>query len=146
MISVTNSNGARVSLLVTTEKNLVAEISNGESTTKITSKDVDITLPSTAVITWTAASGKIELRIRDAPGKSFTGSSNLAAPSSPLIWMELGKALDKNHVFASESERFNGRIAEIILYASVPSNDQLQMLEGRVLREPYIQGNALPKK
>jgi len=145
--SVSADGNLCVTLRVSSEKNLLVQLSNGTSEVKITSRDINASLPTTLLVTWDSASGKAELRAKDASGKTFTGGAELKAPSMPLSWITIGKAQDPSKGAIPPEEQFNGWLAEFLLYASVPTNDQLQLLEGRVLREYYIQSsNALPKK
>ncbi len=135
-----------VTLRVSTEKNLSVQLCNGTSEAKITSRDVNASLPITVVVTWDNASGKAELRAKDAAGKTFIGGTELKAPSAPLSWITIGKAQDPSKGPVPPNEQFNGWLAEFLLYASVPTTNQLQLLEGSALREYYIQNITPPKK
>jgi hypothetical protein len=136
-----------VTLRVSSEKNLLVQLSNGTSEVQITSRDINASLPITLLVTWDGASGKAELRAKDAAGKTFTGSTVLQAPGRPLNQITIGQAQIQHKGSVPPDEPFNGWLAEFLLYASVPSNDQLQLLEGRVLKEHYIQSsNTAPKK
>lgn len=54
--------------------------------------------------------------------------------------LQLGKVMNPNQSPAPAAEQFTGYLGEVILYSSVLKNDQIQLLEAKVLREHYIQG------
>jgi serine/threonine protein kinase len=135
-----------VTLRVDADKNLLAQFKDGSKEVSITSKNLDATLPCTVVITWDAATGKAELRGKDAPGKSFIGSTQLNAPKVPLGWLQIGKSSEANKPVAQPQDCFTGWLAEFLVYSSVLSNDQIQLLEGRVLRDYYIPWKPPAKK
>jgi hypothetical protein len=144
--SVSAEGNLCVTLRVSTEKNLSLQFCNGTSEAKITSRDVNASLPIIVIVTWDSASGKAVLRAKDAAGKTFNGGTELKAPSAPLSWITLGKAQDPSKGPVPPNEQFNGWLAEFLLYASVPTTNQLQLLEGSALREYYIQNITPPKK
>ena len=135
MITFPHDQWNSATLRVSTEKNLSLQLCNGTSEAKITSRDVNASLPIIVIVTWDSASGKAALRAKDAAGKTFIGESQLKAPASPLSWITIGKAKEPSQGAVSRNEQFNGWLAEFLLYASVPTLDQLQLLEGRILRE-----------
>ncbi len=146
ILTLSGEGNASVSLKVTADKKLIAEIYNGSSNVSITSKDINPTAPCSAMITWDEATGNVELRAKDAPGKTFKNSTKLNAPTSPLYRLQLGKVQNNDKSLAPPAEQFTGWLAEVVMYSAVPTNDQLQLLLGRVLHEFYIQGKPPPAK
>lgn len=144
--SVSAEGNLCATLRVSTEKNLSLQLCNGTSEAKITSRDVNASLPIIVIVTWDSASGKAALRAKDAAGKTFNGGTELKAPNAPLSWITIGKAQDPSKGPVPPNEQFNGWLAEFLLYASVPTTNQLQLLEGSALREYYIQNITPPKK
>jgi hypothetical protein len=146
VLTLSGEGNASVSLKVTADKKLIAEIHNGNSNVSITSKEIDPTTPCTAMVTWDKATGKVELRAKDAPGKTFKNGVQLNAPTSPLYRLQLGKVQNDDKSLAPPAEQFTGWLAEVVMYSAVPTNDQLPLLLGRVLHEFYIQGKPPPAK
>ncbi len=146
VLTLSGEGKASISLKVTADKKLIAEIHNGSSNISITSKDIDPTTPCTAMVTWDEATGKVELRAKDAPGKTFKNGVQLNAPTSPLYRLQMGKVQNNDKSPAPPAEQFTGWLAEVVMYSAVPTNDQLQLLLGRVLHEFYIQGKPPPAK
>ena len=137
-----------VSLRIDKDRRMIAEFRNGPSLGTITSRDVNPTLPCTAVFTWDKATGATEFRVKDAPGKVFQVKGKTRPPTKPLTRLQLGKVVDANHSDAPSSEQFSGYLAEVIVYASQLKLDQVQLVESQILRDHYMQGPppAAPKK
>ncbi|MEN3941247.1 protein kinase [Prosthecobacter sp. SYSU 5D2] len=140
LLTLTSEDGATVFLRLDKTKKLIAEFKNGTSQISITSRSVDPTLPCTAVITWQASTGTVELRARDAPGRTFASKAKARPPTSPLTRLQLGKVVTDDKENAPTAEQFSGFIAEVVLYSSLIKVDQIQLLETKVLRDHYIQG------
>lgn len=140
ILTLSGDNDASVILRIDKDKRLIAEFRNGSSTGSITSRDINPTLPCTAVLTWDKASGVTELRIKDAPGKTFQVKGKTRPPTTALSRLQLGKVVDNNQNNAPAAEQFSGFLGELVLYASQLKLDQIQLLESKILRDYYIQG------
>jgi len=126
LLTLQNDSGASLSLTVDAKKNIVASVRSPGGNPTLTSKDVDATLPCIASIRWNAATGEVQLRSRDANGKSFVSSGGKAtAPSSPLTTLQVGR------VTASKQDQFIGHLAELIVYSICLKPDQAQLIDGR---------------
>ena len=142
VFTLENDQGASVSLRIDEKKNLVAEVKNGGSGPSLTSNSVNGTLASLAFITWNASTGAVELRARDADGKTFTSSGGKAtAPETPLHNLEIGRVKDNKGANAGSQDQFSGYLAEFFVYSTALKPDQLQLIEGR-LRDHYLQAPA----
>lgn len=140
VLTLSGDEGTAVLLRVDKDKRLIAEFRNGDAKGYLTSKDVDPTLPCTVVIAWNAKTGATELRAKDAPGKTYRGTGKTKAPTTPMMRMQLGKVVGSNQENAPSSDQFSGYVAEVVLYASLLTVDQIQLLESKTLRDYYIQG------
>ncbi|TDU69253.1 serine/threonine protein kinase [Prosthecobacter fusiformis] len=139
LLTLTGDGGAAVILKLDKTKKLVAEFRSGGSTVSITSRDVDCTLPCTAILTW-SSDGIAELRARDAPGKLYRATAKIKAPTAPLSKLQFGKVVGSKQDNAPTYEQFSGFLAEAIMYSSLIKVDQVQLLETKTLRDYYIQG------
>lgn len=137
-----SADGSSVSLTVTKEKHLVAEFrNNAGAKSTITSKDMDATLPSSAILTWQADSGTTFMRARDGSGRGFSATgSSVGAPSQPLNRLQLGRVNDADGKTVGSADQFAGWLAEVEIYSSVLRQDQLQLLEGPNLKDYYFNG------
>lgn len=122
------------------DKRVITEFRNGPSVGTVTSRDVDPTLPCVAVITWDKGTGATEVRLKDAPGKTFEIKGKTRPPVTALTRLQLGRVVDNNQNDAPTAEQYSGFLAEMILYASALKLDQIQLLESKILRDHYIQG------
>ncbi len=139
VFTLENDEGASVSLRIDEKKNLIAEVKNGGSGPSLTSNSVNGTLACLALITWNASTGVVELRVRDAEGKTFTSSGGKAtAPETPLHNLEIGRVKDNKGANAGSQDQFSGYLAEFFVYSTALKPDQLQLIDGR-LREHYFQ-------
>ncbi len=137
LLSLSNDQ-ASVAVRIDQQKNLTAEFKQGSTSAKITTKDVNATVAGILTVSWNA-NGSLELRARDADGKSFAGQAKLAAPSAPLKSLTIGRVNESDgKTLVSSGEQFQGWLAELIVYASALKVDQAQLLEGR-LKEYYLQ-------
>ncbi|MDZ4286458.1 MAG: protein kinase [Prosthecobacter sp.] len=135
-----------VSFSVDAQKNLTVEFKNGASAGKILSKDVDLTQPSIAIVTWQASSGNTELRVRDALGKAFLGPGpKVIAPAEPLVHVQMGLVQNAEGQPAPAAEQFSGYAAEMVVHSSLLKTDQVQLMD-KGLRDYYFQvPTAAPK-
>lgn len=139
-----NDDGTTVSLLVDEKKNLVTEVKNAGGSPSLTSKDVNGTLACLAFVSWNASTGLVELRARDADGKTFTSSGGKStAPSQPLNWLLIGRGQDSSGGSVSPQDQFSGYLAELFVYSIILKPDQTQLIDGRV-RDWYFQPAAPP--
>lgn len=133
LVTLSNKDGSSVSLRVDDKKNIVAEIRNGKDSPNLVSNAVNGSLPCTAFLTWHAGTGAVELRVRDADGRTFTSKDGKAsAPSKALDKLQIGRTN------GGAPDQFSGFFAELIAYATVLKNDQLQLMDGR-LKDHYFQ-------
>ncbi len=139
ILTLSGENGS-VILRVDKSKKLIVDFRSGNLNHSLTSRDVDPTLPCTAVITWKADTGATELRARDAPGALFRAAGKTKAPTAPLTRLQLGKVVGANEENAPASEQFSGYLGQVVLYSSLIKIDQIQLLETKALRDYYIQG------
>ncbi|MBN8417978.1 MAG: protein kinase [Verrucomicrobia bacterium] len=134
-----NDDGTTVSLRVDEKKNLVAEVKHPGGSPTLTSKDVNGTLACMAVISWNASTGVVELRARDADGRTFISSGGKStAPSTPLNWLLIGRGQDSSGGSVGSQDQFSGYLAEVIVYSVALKSDQIQLIEGRG-RDYYFQ-------
>lgn len=135
-----NEKGARVSLLVVKDKNIVAEFDNGVGgKSSIVSKDVDGSKPSLVIITWDAATGDIILRVRDGSGKAFMAKGDsLPKPLAPLNRLMLGRIKDFNGKDVGSADQFAGWISEIQLASGILGNDKHPLWENSQLKDFYL--------
>ncbi len=139
-----NDDGTTVSLLVDEKKNLVAEVKNAGGSPTLTSKDVNGTLACLAFISWNASTGDVELRARDANGKTFTSSGGKStAPVKPLNWLLIGRGQDSSGGSVSPQDQFSGYLAEFFVYSIILKSDQTQLIDGRV-RDWYFSTPPTP--
>lgn len=135
-----NDKGARVSVLVSKEKTIVAEFDNGAGgKSSLASKDVDGSKPSLVIITWDAASGGIIFRARDGSGKAFMANGdNLPKPTAPLNRLQLGKVKDFNGKDVGYADQFAGWISEVQLASGILNNDKHPLWENSQLKDFYL--------
>ena len=133
LLTYSNDDGASVSLRVDQQKNVIAEVRNGGDQPNLTSTKVNGSIPCTAIVTWNAGTGDVELRVRDADGRTFTSAGGKAsAPSKPFNKLQIGRAT------GSPPDHFSGFVAEVMAYATALKPDQIQLIDGR-LKETYFQ-------
>ena len=139
VFSLGNDDGTTVSLLVDEKKNLVAEVQNEGGNPRLVSKDVNGTLACLAFISWNAKTGAVELRARDADGKSFTSAGGKStAPKKPLNKLLIGRAFDSTGTSVVPQDQFSGYLAEFFVYSITLQPNQIQLIDGR-LRDYYFQ-------
>ena len=144
ILELKNEKGAHVVIRVDDQKNLVAEVKSESSSSKIISRDVNGAAPCVWTVIWNA-NGTVELRAKDADGRSFSGTSKVDAPGGPLFQVCIGRAVAPDgKTTALGPEQFNGFFAELLVYASALKLDQTQLLEGR-LRDYYILSKVAPR-
>lgn len=143
-LTLFSGDGSSVKLVVNKDKNLVAEFQNASGAkSSITSKDVDGTKPVAALLTWSADSGEVALRVRDGSDKAFNGKgTTLPVPSKALSQLQIGKVSGASAPGGDSADLFAGWMAEICLYASVLRQDQMQLIEGPNLKSYYF--NSIP--
>ncbi len=142
VFTLSNEDGTTVSLRVDEKKNLVAEVKHEGGSPTLTSKDVNGTLACIAFITWNTNSGAVELRVRDADGKSFTSSGGKSpAPYKPLDSLLIGRDKDSTGGNVSSQDQFVGYLAEFFVYSIILKPDQIQLVDGRV-RDYYFMPTA----
>lgn len=145
IITLSNDQNTHVLVRVDDKKNLVAEFQQGASGTKIVTRDVNASTPCVWSVVWKPG-GSIEFRAKDADGRTFAGKAAADAPKSALIRGKIGQMLTPDgKSSAPPAEQFNGYLAELLVYASALTLDQVQLAESR-LREYYIQAGASPVK
>lgn len=133
LLTFSNDDGSSVSLRVDDKKNVVAEMRNGADKPNLVSSGVSGGLPCTVILSWHAGTGAVELRVRDADGRTFASKDGKAsAPSKPFNKLQIGRAN------GGAPDQFSGFVAELIAYAAVLKNDQLQLIDGR-LKDHYFQ-------
>lgn len=140
LLTYSNDDGASVSLRMDGNKNIIAEIRNGDSKPNLASTKVNGAIPCTAILTWNASNGALELRARDADGRTSTTSANATAPSKPLNKLQIGR------VTQNISDQFSGYVAEVMAYASALKPDQVQLLDGRLKETYFLAGPPPPLK
>lgn len=128
-----------VSLKVDRNKKLIAEFRNGTSSIGITSRDVDPTMPCTAILTWQALTSAVELTAQDASGKTFNAKAKVRSPNIPLKRLQLGKVVGTDRKDVPAAEQFSGLLSEFVLYSSFLKPAEIQQLESKFLRDHYIQ-------
>ncbi|MFN0080726.1 MAG: protein kinase domain-containing protein [Prosthecobacter sp.] len=142
LFTLGNNEGSSVSLRIDDKKNLVAEVKNSGSGPSLTSSSVNGTLPCLAFITWNATTGAVELRARDADGKTFTSSGGKAtAPNTPLDKLEIGRVKDSKGANVGPQDQFSGYLAEFFVYSAALKPDQWQLIDSR-LRDYYFQNSG----
>lgn len=141
ILTLTSDGADALSLRVDAQKRVIVDYKNSNSSGTLASNSVDPTLPCVAVVTWQASTGKVELRVIDAPGKSYreTGSP-VAAPDVPMSRLQIGRAQDAAQQSAGPSDQYTGYLGDVILYSSMLKNDQVQSLMASALRDFYLQG------
>ena len=139
VFSLGNEDGTTVSLIVDEKKNLVAEVTHEGGNPRLVSKDVNGTLPCLAFISWNANTGAVELRARDADGKSFISAGGKStAPKKPLNKLLIGRAFDSTGTSVVPQDQFSGYLAEFFVYSITLKPDQIQLIDGR-MRDYYFQ-------
>ncbi|WP_395741471.1 protein kinase domain-containing protein [Prosthecobacter sp.] len=142
VFTMANEDGTLLSLLVDDKKNLVLEVKHEGGSPTLTSKDVKGTLPCLAFITWNTNSGAVELRAKDAEGKSFTSSGGRStAPYKPLNHLLIGRDRESSGANVGVQDQFNGFLAELFVYSVILKPDQAQLVDKNV-REYYFQPSA----
>lgn len=127
-----DDDAASVSLSVDEKKNVVAEVKTSSGSAKLVSTAVEGTMANLALISWNSKNDSLELRVKDAAGRSYTSSGGKAtAPGKPLTNLTIGQ------VEGSQSEKFSGYLAEFFVYSIALKADQLQLIDGRV-RDYYF--------
>lgn len=145
ILTISNDQNASVVIGVDEKKNFVAEIKQGSTSGKITSKDVDGTTACMWSLVWNV-NGSVDFRAKDAGGRSFAGTAKVASPKAPLIRCSIGRVSGADGKgTAPSSEQFTGFLAELLVYASALKLDQVQLAESR-MRDFYIQSAASPVK
>lgn len=145
IMSLGNDQNTHVVVRVDDKKNLVAEFQQGATGTKIITRDVNACAPCVWSVVWKPG-GSIEFRAKDADGRTFAGKATAEAPKSALIRGNIGQVLTPDGKSSAQpAEQFNGYLAELLVYASALTLDQVQLAESR-LRDHYIQGGASPVK
>lgn len=139
LLTLSNEAGVEVILKLDKNRKLVADFSNGPTRVSITSSAVDSTLPCIAILTWQGSTGTIGLRAMDSQEKNFQGNAKVRIPSEPLTRLQLGRVVTDDRQEAPQAEQFSGFLAEVVMYASVLTDSQIQQLETKVLRDHYIQ-------
>ncbi len=127
-----------MSLRVDEKKNLVAEVKHEGGSPTLTSKDVNGTVACIAFITWNTNTGAVELRVKDADGKSFTSSGGKStAPYKPLSTLLIGRDKDSTAANVSAENQFTGYLAEFFVYSILLKPDQMQLADKGV-RDYYF--------
>ncbi|HEY1051955.1 MAG TPA: serine/threonine-protein kinase, partial [Prosthecobacter sp.] len=90
VLTLSGDNNTSVSLRVEKDKNVIVQFRNGSDTSSVSSKEIDATQPCTVIITWQGATGATEVRVKDAPGKTFKGNSKTGAPAHALNKLQIG--------------------------------------------------------
>lgn len=134
LLTLANDAGASVSLRVDEKKNVVAEIRSGNDKPDLVSANVNGSSACLVMLSWNASSGAVELRARDADGRTFTSAAGAkaAAPAKPLHKLQIGR------VKAGAPDQFSGFVAECFAYATALKPDQMQLIDGR-WKEHYFQ-------
>lgn len=146
LFTMGNEDGTTISLRIDDKKNVVAEVKNKGGSPTLTSKGVDGTLACLAIVCWNGKTGQVELRTRDASGKSFTSSGGKSsAPQKPLGSLDIGLVKNEKGGNASASDQFSGYLAEFFVYSAALKTDQMQLIDGRV-RDYYFQPLPPPVK
>ncbi|MDB6005242.1 MAG: hypothetical protein JWR15_2229, partial [Prosthecobacter sp.] len=142
VFTLSNDDGTTVSLRVDENKNLVAEVKHEGGSPTLTSKDVNGTLACIAFITWNTNTGAVELRVKDADGKSFTSSGGKStAPYKPLSTLLIGRDKDSTAENVGSENQFVGYLAEFFVYSIVLKPDQMQLADKGV-RDYYLMPTA----
>lgn len=132
IFTLEDGSGTSVSMRVDEKKNIVAEIKSPGGSPTLTSTSVDGTIASLAFLTWNSKTNAVELRARDASGKSFTSSGGKAtAPVEALTSFQIGRGE------GSSQDQFSGFLAELFVYSIALKPDQIQQIDGRV-RDYYF--------
>lgn len=138
VFTLSNDDGTTLSLRVDEGKNLVAEVKHEGGSPTLTSKEVNGTLACIAVITWNTNSGAVELRAKDADGKSFTSSGGKStAPYKPLNTLLIGRDKDSTAASVGPENQFVGYLADFFVYSVVLKSDQIQLADKGV-RDYYF--------
>ncbi|MES2738652.1 MAG: serine/threonine-protein kinase [Verrucomicrobiota bacterium] len=140
VLTLSGEDGSSVILRVDKYKKIIADFRNGSSMGSITCNGVDPTVPCTVVLTWQTVTSVTEMRVKDAPGKTFRATAKTKPPAAPLTRLQIGKVVGANQDNAPPEEQFSGYLAEVVMYSSFLKLDQIQLLESKVLRDHYIQG------
>lgn len=141
VFTLEDGGGTSVSLRVDEKKNIVAEIKSPGGSPTLTSTSVDGTVASLAFLTWNSKTNAVELRARDAAGRSYTSSGVKAtAPVEPLTSFQIGRGE------GSTQDQFNGFLAELFVYSIALKPDQLQQIDGRVRDYYFVPAPPSPLK
>lgn len=93
-------------------------------------------VPTVAILSW-AATGEVFLKASDANGKRLEQSAGNRPMPQPLNRIEIGRIVTPDGQTVGLSEQFRGLIAEVIVYASALSREQVRDLESE-LRSRYF--------
>lgn len=141
LLTYSTDDGASVSLRVDQKKAIIAEVRNGGSKPNLTStNNVNGGIPCIAILTWNASNGVLELRTRDADGRTSSTTAKASPPSKPFSKLQIGRVTD------NPSDQFSGHVAEIMAYASALKPDQSQLLDGRLKETYFLAGPPPPLK
>lgn len=129
-----------LSIMLTADKKLQILGSSAAGRVQMESQQIDVSLPTIAVVTWEASSGKLHLLALNPPAESkgkvplFQGASTASAapPKSALVNIQIGSG------DPSPAGQFHGFLAEIIVYASALTEEQRRILGSTQLKSYYF--------
>lgn len=129
-----------LTLILTADNKLQIQGSSASGRVSMESKDINVSLPTIAVVTWEASTGKLHLLALNPPAESkgkiplFQGSSNESAPvpASPLTQLQIGSGEP------APAGQFHGLLAELIVYASALNDEQRRILGSTQLKSYYF--------
>jgi serine/threonine protein kinase len=139
VLTLIGEDGSTLSLKVDQNKNFVAEARAAGSSVDIVSKDVNASTASVAVISWGSNPAEIQLRARDANGKTFRSpTSAVGTPSKPMTKVQIGRVIGSDGKPVAKQDSFSGFIGEVMIFSMALQPSQMDGNEGQ-LREQYLQ-------
>lgn len=132
LVTAQGSGGGSLRLETTAGKGLAVVAASSGGQARLESSGIDVTLPTIAVASWEAGSGKLHLLAINPAAKSGgkiplfqqTAPATAGAPSEPLDHLAIGPC--------------NALIAELLLYASALDEEQRRLLGNTQLRNYYF--------
>jgi serine/threonine protein kinase len=139
VLTLISEDGSTLSLKVDENKNFVAEARAAGSSVDIVSKDVNASTASIASISWGSNPAEIQLRARDATGKTFRSPvSAIGTPAKPMTKVQIGRVIGSDGKPVAKQDSFSGFIGEVMVFSMALQPSQMDGNEGQ-LREQYLQ-------
>jgi hypothetical protein len=140
VLTLTNSANESLALQILPSSQIKITAKGKTGFGEVTSNKISTAVPTIAVVTWNASTGKMELLALN-PAKEVRGSiptfqgsasSTISPPSAPLTQLTIGSGSP------TASEQFQGLIGELILFSSALTTEQARLLGSTQLRSYYF--------